>query len=114
MPFDGLPNVLDPDEGFVVTANQAVIGPDYPYFLTDDWEGFHRLIPENQLFTGKDLTFSIEQDNSDIRHFLARFRRRTKVVSKSPSWSICPCAFIITCTTTRKTSPPCSPLTWGV
>jgi len=35
------------------------------------------------LFTGKDLTFSIEQDNSNIRHFLARFRRRTKVVSKS-------------------------------
>ena len=51
-------------------------------FLTDDWEGFHRLIPEDQLFTGKDLTFSIEQDNSNIRHFLARFRRRTKVVSK--------------------------------
>jgi insertion element IS1 protein InsB len=29
------------------------------------------------------LTFTIEQDNSNIRHFLARFRRRTKVVSKS-------------------------------
>ncbi|MGH7054751.1 MAG: IS1 family transposase [Stellaceae bacterium] len=51
-------------------------------FLTDDWDGFHRLIPQDQLFTGKDLTFSIEQDNSDIRHFVARFRRRTKVVSK--------------------------------
>jgi insertion element IS1 protein InsB len=52
-------------------------------FLTDDWAGFHRLIPEDQLFTGKHLTFPIEQDNSDVRHYLARFRRRTKVVSKS-------------------------------
>jgi insertion element IS1 protein InsB len=52
-------------------------------FLTDDWEVFHKLIPTDQLFTGKDLTFPIEQDNSDIRHFLARFRRRTKVVSKT-------------------------------
>ena len=26
VPFEGLPSVLDPDEGFVVTANQAVIG----------------------------------------------------------------------------------------
>ncbi len=52
-------------------------------FVTDDWEGTHRLIPENQLFTGKDMTFPIEQDNSNIRHFLARFRRRTKVVSKT-------------------------------
>ena len=42
VPFDGLPNVLDPDEGFVVTANQAVIGPDYPYHLTDDWDQGYR------------------------------------------------------------------------
>lgn len=51
-------------------------------FVTDDWEGYHRLIPQAQLFTGKDLTFPIEQDNSNVRHYLARFRRRTKVVSK--------------------------------
>ncbi len=42
VPFDGLPNVLDPDEGFVVTANQAVIGPDYPYFITGDWDQGYR------------------------------------------------------------------------
>ena len=51
-------------------------------FITEDWEGYHRLIPQDQLFTGKDLTFPIEQDNSNVRHYLARFRRRTKVVSK--------------------------------
>ncbi len=44
--------------------------------------GLSPLIPEDQLFTGKDLTIPIEQDNSNVRHFLARFRRRTKVVSK--------------------------------
>ena len=58
------------------------IGVEGKTFVTDDWEGYHRLIPEDQLFTGKDLTVPIEQDNSNIRHFLARFRRRTKVVSK--------------------------------
>lgn len=36
--FEALPTVLDPDEGFVVTANQAVVGPDYPFHLTDDWD----------------------------------------------------------------------------
>ena len=51
-------------------------------FVTDDWGGCRRVTPEAQLFTGKDLTFPIEQDNSNIRHCLARFRRRTKVVSK--------------------------------
>ena len=49
-------------------------------FIADDWEGYHRVIPPEQLFTGKDLTFPIEQDNSNVRHYLARFRRRTKVV----------------------------------
>jgi insertion element IS1 protein InsB len=51
--------------------------------LTDDWDGYHRCIPAAQLFTGNDLTFGIEQDNSNIRHYLARFRRRSKVSSRS-------------------------------
>ena len=59
------------------------VGIEGKVFLTDGWEGFHRLIPEEQLFTGKDLTFPIEQDNSDTRHHLARFRRRSKVTSRA-------------------------------
>jgi len=42
VPFDGLPHVLDPDEGFIATANQAVVGPDYPYYLTADWDRGYR------------------------------------------------------------------------
>ncbi|WP_084527987.1 penicillin acylase family protein [Nocardioides dokdonensis] len=38
VPFDALPSVLDPEEGFLVTANQAVVDRSYPYFLTDDWD----------------------------------------------------------------------------
>ena len=51
--------------------------------MTDDREGFQRIIPQERLFTGKDLTFPIEQDNSDVRHHLARFRRRSKVTSRA-------------------------------
>ncbi len=42
VPFEALPNVLDPEEGFIATANQAVTQPDYPYFLTDDWDRGYR------------------------------------------------------------------------
>lgn len=49
-------------------------------FVTDDGEGCHRVILPDQLFMGKDLTPPIEQDNSSVRHTLARFRRKTKVV----------------------------------
>lgn len=37
VPYAALPSVLNPPEGFVATANQAVIGPDYPYYLGDSW-----------------------------------------------------------------------------
>jgi IS1 family transposase len=53
------------------------------FFVTDEWGGFFRLLPEERHFYGKDLTFPIEASNSDIRHRLARFVRRTKASSRS-------------------------------
>ena len=38
VPPDGLPRLLDPDEGFVVAANQQVVGGDYSYALGEDWD----------------------------------------------------------------------------
>ncbi|MCQ4208715.1 penicillin acylase family protein [Streptomyces longispororuber] len=32
-----LPYEYDPERGYIVTANQAVVGEDYPYTLTTDW-----------------------------------------------------------------------------
>jgi penicillin amidase len=38
VPFASLPFVKNPPEGWIVTANQAVINPDrYPLWLTSDW-----------------------------------------------------------------------------
>lgn len=37
IPFEALPFIENPPEGWIVTANQASIYKDYPYFLTDDW-----------------------------------------------------------------------------
>lgn len=34
VPADGLPSVLDPDDGVLVAANQAVAGGRYPYLIT--------------------------------------------------------------------------------
>jgi penicillin amidase len=32
-----LPQVFDPPSGIIVTANQRIVGTDYPYFLTHHW-----------------------------------------------------------------------------
>jgi penicillin amidase len=37
VPFEDLPWMLDPEAGYIVTANNAVVDGDYPVFLTDDW-----------------------------------------------------------------------------
>lgn len=41
LPFEALPSVLDPAAGYVVTANNAAVGPAYPHFITANWaEGY--------------------------------------------------------------------------
>ena len=42
IPFEVLPQVLDPEEGFIVAANQLVTGPPYTYRLTADWDYGYR------------------------------------------------------------------------
>lgn len=37
IPSDKLPIVYDPPSGIIVTANQRIVGTDYPYFLTHSW-----------------------------------------------------------------------------
>ncbi|WPW29452.1 penicillin acylase family protein [Streptomyces atratus] len=37
VPFDELPYEYNPKRGYIVTANQAVVGEDYPNLLTEDW-----------------------------------------------------------------------------
>ena len=37
VPFEKLPHLFDPPAGLIVTANQRIVGIDYPYFLTHSW-----------------------------------------------------------------------------
>lgn len=42
IPFDRLPSTLDPDAGFLVNANNRVIGPGYRFLITRDWPAPYR------------------------------------------------------------------------
>ena len=37
IPFEDLPQAYNPAAGFIVTANNRVVGDDYPYFIANDW-----------------------------------------------------------------------------
>ena len=88
VPFDGLPSVLDPEEGFVVTANQAVTDDDYPYFLTDDWDYGYRstrirevLAHEGELSVNA-LARMVDRKPSGVSQHLARLRMARVVTTR--------------------------------
>src|SRR2546429_1408102 len=44
IPFEQLPQALNPESGFIATANARVVGPNYKPYLTDRWEEPYRKI----------------------------------------------------------------------
>ena len=52
-------------------------------YCADEWAAYAELIPLGRLYAGKDETHGIERDHARQRHWLARFRRRSIVVSKA-------------------------------
>ncbi|WP_418936123.1 IS1 family transposase [Moraxella bovis] len=52
-------------------------------FCNDYWKSYLEVIPKSKHMTSKAQTFTIEGYNSPIRHFTARFRRKSKCYSKS-------------------------------
>jgi penicillin G amidase len=41
VPYEELPEVIDPESGFLVTANNRIVGDDYPHHITSEWlDGF--------------------------------------------------------------------------
>jgi penicillin amidase len=74
IPFDQLPSVLDPPAGYIVTANNAAVGPGFPALITADWDhGYRanqlelrlsRLFHEGRKVTAADMS-AIQADTYD-------------------------------------------------
>jgi penicillin G amidase len=78
IPLDELPHVFDPPAGFIVTANQRIVGRDYPFHLTHEWPApyrarrIHDLIKAKQKLTASDFR-AIQGDTYSIPgHLFAR------------------------------------------
>jgi penicillin amidase len=64
IPFEELPYAYNPPQKYIVTANNAVVGPDYPYLLTSTW---------NYGFRAQSIVDKVEgaQDPIDISYLQA-------------------------------------------
>jgi len=56
---------------------------DVGVFCSDGWKSYAQTIPRRKHNATKKSTFTVEGYNSRIRHYLARFKRKTKCYSKS-------------------------------
>lgn len=63
IPYDELPEVVDPESGFLVTANNRIVGDDYPHHITSEWLDGFRAKRIEQLIA--------ESDEHDIGSFEA-------------------------------------------
>ncbi|GAA2065983.1 penicillin acylase family protein [Leifsonia soli] len=74
IPFGQLPSVFDPPSGYIVTANNAAVGPGFPQLITADWDQGYRanqievrlsaLMGDGRKLTAKDMS-AIQADTYD-------------------------------------------------
>jgi penicillin amidase len=60
IPFNALPSTFNPEAGFILTANNAVVGPEYPYFLSMDWAPGYRATRIEQMLQA-DSSVSLDE-----------------------------------------------------
>ena len=54
IPFDELPRAYNPAQGYIATANNRVIGDEYPYFISAEWDPGYRATRIVEALEGKD------------------------------------------------------------
>ncbi|MUV38452.1 Penicillin amidase [Lentibacillus sp. JNUCC-1] len=88
IPFDELPRVVNPEKGFIATANNKIVGDDYPYHISNVWAQPYRYerIAE-VLDSGEDLTvqdmqnLQMDATNLQAREFVPLFEQELVDVS---------------------------------
>jgi penicillin amidase len=100
IPYDELPELVDPDEGYVVTANNKIVDSSYPHHITSDWlDGYRaarieQLVGEREQHDLDDFRrmqtdlYSIPGD--EVVHRLARLeptsQREVRAIERLKSW----------------------------
>jgi penicillin amidase len=71
IPYGELPETVDPESGFLVTANNRIVGDEYPHHITSEWlDGFRAKRIEQLLRAGSEHTIegfeAMQSDNLSL------------------------------------------------
>jgi len=98
IPFDKLPHSFDPASGIIVTANQRVVGNNYPYFLSHNWAPPYRARRIFDLLSAKPklTTDDFRKIQGDVYSIasVTFARAAAKTLRDSGSAGILPASFI--------------------
>jgi penicillin amidase len=91
IPYDKLPQLYDPPNGIIVTANNRVVGQDYPFHLTHEWAAPYRARRIYDLLTAKkkltpDDFRAVQGDTHSIPNLLFA-RTFVKLIRQSVSFA---------------------------
>jgi penicillin amidase len=53
VPFEEMPRMRNPEDGCIVTANNRIVGDEYPHFLSNDWRPAWRASRIRQVLEGR-------------------------------------------------------------
>jgi len=59
VPFNELPHLFNPHEGYIATANNKIVDDSYPYHISDLWEPASRIVRLREVLGGQG-TFSVQ------------------------------------------------------
>ncbi|WP_335871747.1 penicillin acylase family protein [Bacillus sp. 2205SS5-2] len=65
VPYDELPTVINPVEGYIATANNKVVGEEYPYHISNHWAQPYRYMRIEEFLEEKEV-YSLE-DMKDLQ-----------------------------------------------
>jgi len=100
VPYEELPELVDPPEGFIVTANNRIVDDSYPHHISSDWLDGYRAQRIEHLIRGTDEhdldSFRLMQTDlysipgDQVVHRLARLQpvgqRETRAIERLKSW----------------------------
>jgi penicillin G amidase len=100
VPYDELPELVDPEQGYLVTANNKIVDASYPHHITSDWLDGYRAARIEQLLGEREQhdlddfrrmqtdLYSIPGD--EVVHRLARLepasQREIRAIERLKSW----------------------------
>lgn len=80
IPYDELPRTVNPEDGYISTANNKVVGDDYPYHISHDWaQGYRQMriqevLSSTEQIEAEDMMhLQMDQLNIQAREFVPPF-----------------------------------------